>query len=427
MVLKKAFIVGSLFAAFACGRAEAQLHTPSATFEHRPLESTASTSSLASPGIFNYDAQMFAPVEFTNNDELEPNCGFFFTFDKTLSNVSRSDRNQTSRQSVPVGNDWNWGERYQFGWMTEQDSGWHGSFQMVDGVYYAQGGMDEDFLFKGINADGSVLDGGNVAAFGDLQLPGVPSFGSDPASYSNQLRVAELNRVFRQALKNGDYFEPYLGGRFTGVNDESVEDNIYRYANDDTQDQDISDKVGHRFRQTARNSAFGFQAGARHIRRRGRWKISTDGALASSYNHQRYTTSDIFWIDIERDLITETYFEESSFVPTLDLDLGLSYNVTRDITIRFGAQLMYLWQGISRVNTLPADVNPNSIGSDPSTRDTRLFPFQTPVFDDMGLLENDITGLLFGSGIPLTDQGPVGIFDDSYIAAGFTFGFEWQR
>ena len=177
MALKKTLTIGSLFAIFASGgfanladAQQARLNTPSATFEHRAIETPDNTGPLATPGVFNYDAQAFAPLEFTNDKQLEPNCGFFFTVDKVLTSLSLPDQAASGLPTaalggpvlvggtleddgtitggvfvdtripegdlshvVPTGSSFTWGERYNFGWMSDQDHGWEGSFTDVDG------------------------------------------------------------------------------------------------------------------------------------------------------------------------------------------------------------------------------------------------------------------------------------------------------
>lgn len=431
MALKKTLTIGTLFALLAsggfAGLADAQqsrLGTPSATFEHRAVELPENTAPLATPGVFNYDAQAFAPFEFANDKEKDPNTGFFFTIDKTFTHVSRSDRNGTSRTDVPVGGDWNWGERYQLGYVTKEDAGWTASYQRTEGTYYQGAALDEPLRFIGFTPVTGLTNAGEqqdgfgprLVDFGDMSFDGEQNlqvtFGTAD-SFTNQFHIGELNRVFRQALKNGDTFEPYIGGRFTNVNDASRQDTVLQQLNDDGTGDPLLDQVGHRFRQTVSNNAIGLQLGGRHVRRRGRWTISTDGSLSTSYNQQRYTTTDIFFIDAERNEIVESFVEENSFVPTLDLDLGFSFNITRDITIRGGAQFIYLWQGIARVNTLPAELNPNSFASDPDVRVNQFLSFPD-------------TMLFEGANSP-PDIGQAGLFDDSYIATGITFGVEWKR
>ena len=422
MSLRTFVVLSALLSVFTIQHAQGQNYIPGPRFGDRAIEDVDNTAPFATPGVFDYDMQVFAPFELTSDEEIDPNCGYYLTLDKTLLNVSRSDRKGTSRVDTPIGNDWNWGERFQFGYMSEADSGWQVGWQQVDGAYYSQGAQDEDFRFIGFTADGSSTAGEALTGFGtrlldlgdgsNLLNTQASEFGHSD-SFSNQFNVGELNRVFRQQLKAGGYLEPYVGIRYTGVRDNSRQDQVLQFIGDDAQAPANLDQVGHRFRQEVSNSAFGFQAGARHNRRAGRWLLSADTALAGSYNQQRYNTSDIFFIDREREFLRENYLSNNSFVPTLDLELGASFNITRDITIRGGTQFMYLWDGIARVNSAPADLNPNSFASDPATRIQR---YQS--FPDSLVLEGPL---------PQTDLGTAGITNESYIAAGFTFGVEWRR
>ncbi len=403
MALKKTLTIGSLFAIFASGgfasladAQQARMNTPSATFEHRAIELPGNTGPLVTPGVFNYDAQAFAPVEFTNDEQLEPNCGFFFTVDKTYTSVSRPDRDRSSFSNIPVGNDWVWGERYQLGYMTEADQGWEASYWRTEGTFFARDELDPD------------LDGDDF----------VNTFTVAPYSLTNQLHLGELNRVFRQALKNGDTFEPYLGGRYTGIIDDTLETTSVGVINITDADGDgiidvpdaLLDTVAARSRQRVNNSAVGFQLGGRHRRRRGRMMFTTDGALGASYNHQRYVVTDFFLQQPATNTFTivENYFEESSFIPSLDLEMAVSYNITRDITMRLGANFSYLWSGVGRANTLPAFLNPNSFISQSAFTQNGA---------DLSLIQT--------ASVP--DIGPGGFGDDSYIASGFTFGVEWKR
>ncbi|MFN7576840.1 MAG: hypothetical protein ACK5SA_17450, partial [Planctomycetota bacterium] len=67
---------------------QAQVDVPGPRFEPRSVQSPENTRPLAEPFVFDYDAQVFAPVEFTNNKELEPNTGFFFVVDRMYNSVS---------------------------------------------------------------------------------------------------------------------------------------------------------------------------------------------------------------------------------------------------------------------------------------------------------------------------------------------------
>jgi hypothetical protein len=66
----------------------------------------------------------------------------------------------------------------------------------------------------------------------------------------------------------------------------------------------------------------------------------------------------------------------------------MAYMITRDVGLRGGFQLMYMWDGIARSNNLTTFLNPNSV--------------------------NGLGG------------GSTGVEDQSMIAAGFSFGLDWN-
>ena len=346
MPIKKFMILSALVAVLApCQTAKAQINVPSAEFEHRQFESPDPDRPFVTPGIFNYDAQVFAPLEFTSDEEKDPNTGFYLTYDRTYTSVSRPGVISGNDSAVAAGSNYIWGTRYEGGWMTEADEGWQLAYQESDGIFFTNG------------QDATV---------------------SNPTLVTNRFATVELNKIFRQQLKSGGYFEPYIGAQYLNVNDETIEDTF----------QTLGGVVaGNRFKQETSNSAFGAHAGGRFNHRRGKWRFTTDAALAVTYNQQRYFATDLF-NDGGLLSITETYSSEQSFVPALDLQYEVAYNISRDITLRTGVQLLWLYDGIARVNTLTTDLNPNSF---------------------------------FGSG------AGAGLVDDDYVAAGFIFGFEWRR
>ena len=462
MALKKTLTIGSLFAIFASGGfasiADAQqtdLSVPTATFDHRAIEAPGETGPLATPGVFNYDAQAFAPFEFTNDKQREPRTGFFFSVDKVLTSLSFGGREATGLPITdipdgsttifdedglplftvggplvaegdlgnvsPRGNQWSWGERYNLGWMGKDDRGFEASFLDVVGSTGFRN-RTADLVLTGVD------DGGNDAGLDGID-DDINNFGNDFHQLDTTYRVGELNRVFRQVLRNGDVFQPYLGGRYTQIIDNShdrfVDDIIPADLNGDgtIDGPDEDPDVESRLNQLVTNSAIGFQIGGRHIRRRGRFTYSTDGSLAVSHNRQRLNVENFIVADRTdggialgpdgfRPLVEETdeFFTSDSFVPSIDLEFAISYNVTRDITLRAGAQLNYLWQNVARANLTENEANPNFNGFD--------------VFNEASLYL--ITPRAFDLGT-VFDTGNQGIFEDSFIAAGFTFGAEWRR
>lgn len=345
MALKKILTAGTLLAALIIGQsqdAQAQsIHLPGARFEHRDLEHSDETLPLATPGVFDYDAQVFAPVDFVSDDQLEPRIGFYLSYDKTYLSLSGTPRITPGGASEAAGNNFTWGTRYNFGFYSENETGWAFSFQENNGLSFPNG---RDFL-----------DGGT------------------PTVVDTNFSSAELNRTFRQSSKTGKVLEPYLGLRYFAISDETFEDTA------------LGGGPGNRFRQKVTNSNIGFQAGARHSRRAGKWRLTTDAALIAGYNQQRYTTLEF---DAANASLSQAS-EGQAFVPAIDLEFDIAYNVTRDITLKTGVQFNYLWNGIQRANTETDINNPNSFSG---------------------------TGGLLALGE-----------DQRFIAAGFVFGFEWRR
>ena len=144
------------------------------------------------------------------------------------------------------------------------------------------------------------------------------------------------------------------------------------------------------FTQLASNSAVGLQIGGRISKRRARWRFSYRGNAAATYNQQRLVLEDAFPDATGVNNIAETALTDQTFVPIIDGIAEVAYNVTRDITLKIGAQGIYSWNGIQRANTEPTPVN----------------------------------GLSFASAAGSTVFNPN---DENYVAVGFIFGVEWRR
>ena len=327
----------------------AQVSVPSSRFQHQSVESPDSTRPFAEPGVFNYDTQVFAPLEFTNGSEKEPHEGFFLTYERAYTNLSRGGQIGSFESSaVPVGSDWVWGNRFEFGWMSDDDDGWSVVYQKANGSFFSSG---QDILI------------------------------ATPMLVTTDFSQFEINKMFRQSLSNGDYYEPYLGLKYFSLSDNTLQDTTTIFGG-----------LGafNRFKQNTTNSAVGFQVGGRYNARRGRYRMTTDVAIVTAYNQQRYFATDILTVGGAIGS-TEFYDKSQSFLPALDSQFEFAYNLSRDFSLRTGVQLSYLWTGVARSNNLPTPINPNSS---------------------------------LGPGAEIDSQG---IFDTRFVAAGFTFGVEWKR
>lgn len=348
MALKQTFMIVALLCSLVMTEVGVgQINIPGPSFRHKAVESAESTRPFATPGVFDYDAQMFAPLEFTNGKEKAPNSGFFFTIDKVYTSVSRAGHIGVEADNIKTGSDYIWGTRYDLGWFSDSDDGWGLTYQGAQGSYFSAG---QDSLV------------------------------SNPMLVNMDVSTVEINRLFRQTLSRGGYFEPYFGVRYSHIGDNTLEDTTAT-LNGAT--------VFNRFKQNTTNNAFGFQAGGRYNVRRGRWRMTGDGALATAYNQQRYFATDITNAIGGAQGVSETYQSDQAFVPIIDGQFEVAYNISRDISLRTGAQVVYTWNGIARANTQTTSVNPNSV---------------------------------FGSATT-----PAGLFDDSHLSAGFIFGVEWRR
>ncbi|MEZ6095100.1 MAG: hypothetical protein R3C03_12870 [Pirellulaceae bacterium] len=246
----------------------------------------------------------------------------------------------------PVGNDYMSGNRYELGIMSKAGNGWGLIYESTKGVAFS-GGQDYQI--------------------------------SNPFLINTIVSHVELNRTFRQALSQGGYFEPYFGIAYVNISDRTLEDTSVVVGGAAGQN---------RFKQNASNSAIGAHVGGRYSVNRGRFRYSADGSMAAMYNHQRYFAEDLLFIG-QTVGVSELYDTDQSFVPAFDGRVEVAYMLTRDVGIRGGAQMLYMWDGIARSNNLTTGLNPNS---------------------NLGI-----------------GSGSVGIYDQSTIAAGFTFGLEWRR
>jgi len=301
-------------------------------------------------GSFDYDTQMWAPVDFSEISERRMNTGFFLTYDRVYMSIGRPDPiGFTASSQVPRGSDWQWGNRYYGGFMGENDKGFQAEYVSVGGM----------FLSGGV----------------DIQVP-------DPFVTDTQFDKFEFNRIFREKLSNGSYLEPYFGMAYTSVSDNTIEDTTFFLG---------TVEIPNRFKQSVRNSAFGGQVGARYITQRGRWSIRTDGSLSASYNSQSYNANDIQVRPGQTfPAVFDTTTTNTSFMPTMDLQLELAYNISRDISVRTSFEILYMWDGVARANTATTGLNPNSVLS---------------------------TG----------PRSQAGLADQDFFSGGLGFGIEWKR
>lgn len=124
----------------------------------------------------NSDFQWFAPpiTEQYGQDTIDPNTGIFFEYHRLFMNVTRGET-----APAPYEGDSTYGNRLDFGYMTEENYGW---------------------LFSGWRLDGPTVDLANRGDFNSF----------------------EGNRVWRlDQFHRGFWMEPFLGMRVAQFNDKT--------------------------------------------------------------------------------------------------------------------------------------------------------------------------------------------------------------
>ena len=314
MSLMKSWIVAFVVTLNLVATGYSQTGIPGPKFSPHDVQEADNTRPLAEPGIFDYDGQMFAPVDFSGSEELRPNSGFYATAERSYYSLSRGGARDVLplgvlASDVPVGSDYGWGSRFEVGTMSEEGSGWGLVYDQNKSVGFAWGQ--------------------------DYQI-------GTPFLINTTFTNVEFNRTFRQALSHGGYIDPYFGARFINVSDRTLEDT----------------NGNHRFKQNATNNALGAQVGGRYIINRGRFRYTVDGAIAAAYNSQSYFASDIDFGATT--VIAESNFTGNSFVPLVDGRFEVAYMLTRDIGLRLGTQVVHMWDGVARTDNLTTALNPNS-------------------------------------------------------------------
>jgi Putative beta barrel porin-7 (BBP7) len=308
------------------------------------------------PGYFgNPDFQLFAPPEVSDFSGGEPpNTGIYATYDRTYVNVSRPS-DATSFNSEGQG-DFTWGNRWELGYMTEERSGWQG-------VLWHVNGPNETFT--------SAEDVSSI----DIQVGGAAAVAQivDPVAVDtiNQFKMSsfELNKVWRRKeFHNGAVLEPLLGFRYIN-------------ARDFFQRQQFTEvsplpAVTPTFRITDteksifENQLIGGQLGGRLFRQRGHWLLSADVKFFAMANFQ-YLTHDVSQsILVDPQFVTgansieivgtdiassRLYDRNTEFVWGGEVKGEAAYEVTRDISLRFGFVFLDLGQGIGRGRIISQD------------------------------------------------------------------------
>lgn len=312
------------------------------------------------PLTFDSDFQLFAPSDLSNYGGPPPaNIGWYFSYDRLYYSINRPAQTQNGGDPFarPFDSKWVWGNRYSLGYMTREDHGWDVTFSRV--------------------RTGLLIDDP------DLNMRLKPTFAS-----------IEINKTFRKKLRHGGELEPYFGIRYVYFADNTfdsspsgpilVDGDGNPIPGPDGLPQASGNEV---FSQKMQNQLLGGQLGCRYHIRKGRWNLSTDAKLMAAQNYQYAQVRDVDTLLG----VSEVNTAYSEFTPLGELRMNASYEVSRDISLRFGFGFLHIARGILRADMAPTETNPNNPN-----------------------INNQSTVLLLNN--------------DQYLSvAGFTMGIEYNR
>jgi len=346
------------------------------------------------PGAFPWDWQFFAPAEFGdfgNGQDL--NTGYFATWDRIYIYVSRPEYDAN-----PTQGDFTWGNRFELGYMSEEDHGWLMEFWHIDGPnWYCEtivervNVLNPDDEING-NPQNIDLRTGGGGAPTNPQTPGVPvrdrnNRVTEARDYilKDSINVAdlsswELNKTFRKyELHYGSVIEPFIGFRYMTFEDLFRRDTYDRIDGTTgaivgqvpptTVDPTVlDDELYTSFQSLFVNHLVGGQFGARWFKVKSRWNLSTEiraFAFANFQSLEQFTFTELTFydgvsvgatIDGVFESKTREAFHSNEFVYGGEVRAEAAYEVTRDLALRIGMTFIELGGGIGRGD----NINQNS-------------------------------------------------------------------
>lgn len=331
---------------------------------------------LIDPAAFEQDYEFFAPAREPDLGRLPPpRTGFYSELHRMYIFVERP--NEASRLGFAQTGDWTWANRFDFGYMTEQDHGWAFSAFDLSGIN-ANDVLTIPMINR-INTDfNDFLDPANAGMRDVVTLP-IQDRNNDLTNQRDFLRTnsindgrmtsIEINKTFRlKPLHDGSYFEPLLGLRYVRFIDRTERDTYLRLDDDGLPLDMIADLDARIERLTLdqtnfTNNMVGGQLGFRYVYPSGgRWTMSSELRVFAFQNWQEYQRT-INQLDIHYDGIgddsgidTEDYRRtnlggnHTEFVYGTDVRLQAAFALTRDISLSTGVQYMDFIRGVARGN-----------------------------------------------------------------------------
>ncbi len=328
---------------------------------------------FAFPGV-ETDYQFFAPADVdTYGGGPAPKSGWFADYDRVYINVQRP--NDAYWHSETMG-DFTWGNRYEIGYVDDARKGWLFTGWHIDGPN-ADDVVQTERLNRAM-AEEEDTDEGTTVLY-PLRDNNGPLLPQRDYYVTNSINVAnlvgaELNRTWElDQLHNGAFLTPFVGLRWVKFKDYYRRDVYTRYDEDGfvvppippvgttiitANTEQLDSLLG-----TVQNDMVGGQLGVHWSKDYRRWNFSGDFkafALENFQNWRQHTETEISvyggTVPLD-DTVPDTVLivdrngqasHNAEFVYGMELRFDAAYRVTRDISVRCGAEFLDFGQGIGR-------------------------------------------------------------------------------
>ena len=321
------------------------------------------------PDYFHPDFQFFAPVEAEEyGGEPQLRTGWYAGYDRMYIYVSRP----RGEQSYTDG-DFTWGNRYDIGYMTEDNHGWSFSANHVDGPNVGNG-----ILVERLNRYNDTADDDDADPIRPIIDRNDAFTGERTYNVLNSLNIAklsgfELNKTWRlEPLHHGSVFEPFIGFRYNKFTDWTRRDAYQRFddqgnpipnlpdPNIALDDATIESLTVNQW--SIINNMVGGQLGFRWYKKHSRWLLDSEfrafalqNFQSMSYNQGVITTQyDGAGTGSAVTLVVKDRFQSfdhaSEFVWGMEIRGQAAYELTRDISLRGGVNIIDYGTGVGRGN-----------------------------------------------------------------------------
>jgi hypothetical protein len=332
---------------------------------------------------FNPNFQFFAPLDNTHFGDFTPNMGWYFSWDKLNFKTARP-RTEEAYGAADDG----WGKRIQLGFMRADNTGWSFGTTTISGPNFY-----EELVVERNNRVAEEDQGGGGGGGGGGDTPTPSQDDNNPITGQrdyilrdsiNAISLSgwELNRTWRiKENDKGRIWEPFVGIRYDQLIDfyEDAEYNRYDDTgvpvppipdpNDPNSPGPDDAAIEEYIREQARfrNDMFGGQLGLRWYQKQSHWLLSSELRFFAFHNNQILHSNrfqEITTVDVgtgEEPTTATTaesnlWFHNNEFVWGGELRAEAAYEITRDVNLKLGFNVLNYGQGIGRGN----DINTNN-------------------------------------------------------------------